>query len=108
MKLAAGSALCLAILALPAWAQAPATEPYPSRPVRIITTTPPGGPSDLVARTLSNGLAPSLGKPFLVESRPGGGTTIGTNFVVKAPPDGYTLLLALSASVAVAPSIYKE
>jgi tripartite-type tricarboxylate transporter receptor subunit TctC len=66
---------------------------YPSRPVRIIAATAPGGAPDILARLIGQWLAERLGQPFVTENRPGGGNNIGTEAVVRAPPDGYTLLL---------------
>jgi tripartite-type tricarboxylate transporter receptor subunit TctC len=67
---------------------------YPSRPVRIIAPTAPGGAPDIVARLIGPWLSQRLGQQFVVENRPGGGSNIGTEAVVRASPDGYTLLLA--------------
>ncbi|HEX2824962.1 MAG TPA: tripartite tricarboxylate transporter substrate binding protein [Burkholderiales bacterium] len=66
---------------------------YPSKPVRIIVPTAPGGGADFVGRLLAHGLNQSLGQPFIVDNRGGGGTTIGVTLAAKSPPDGYTLLL---------------
>src|SRR5262245_33311378 len=74
-----------------AWAQA-----YPSRPVRIIVGFAPGGPADIIARLIGQWLSERLGQPFVIENRPGGGSNIGTEAVVRAPADGYTLLLITS------------
>src|SRR5262245_29901993 len=70
-----------------AWAQA-----YPTRPVRIIAPTAPGGGPDILARLIGPWLSGRLGQPFIIDNRPGGGTNIGTEAVVRAPADGYTLL----------------
>jgi len=70
-----------------------AAQEYPSRPVRIIVPFGAGGPSDVYSRAIAAELQKSLHQPFVTENRPGAGTTIGTDFVAKAPPDGYTLLL---------------
>jgi len=71
-----------------AWAQA-----YPTRPVRIIVGVAAGGGGDLIARVMGQWLSERLGQPFVIENRPGGGGNIGTEAVVRAPADGYTLLL---------------
>jgi len=92
-------AACLAPLTC-AWAQA-----WPNRPVRIINPYAPGGPSDALVRMLAEGLSGELGQPFVVESKPGGGTVIGAGFVAKAPADGYTFLLATVAPLVVQPAI---
>src|SRR5262249_48092872 len=66
---------------------------YPTRPVRIIAATAPGGLPDILARLIGPWLSGRLGQQFVIEKRPGGGSNIGTEAVVRAPPDGYTLLL---------------
>lgn len=69
------------------------SQTYPSRPVRIIVGFAAGGPQDIVARILAQALADRLGQPFIVENRAGAGGNIGTEAVVRAPPDGYTILI---------------
>src|SRR5262245_2811652 len=86
LHLAAGAA-ALPALSRFAWAQA-----YPTRPVRIIVGAPPGGAFDILARLIGQWLSERFRQPFIVENRPGAGTNIGTEAVVKAAPDGYTLL----------------
>jgi len=88
LHLAAGAAALPAVSRV-AWAQA-----YPSRPVRLIVPLAPGGATDIVARVIGQWLSERLGQPFIVENRPGAGTNLGTEAVVRAAPDGYTLLLA--------------
>jgi tripartite-type tricarboxylate transporter receptor subunit TctC len=76
-----------------AWSQA-----YPTRPVRVVVGFPPGGSADVVARLMGQWLSERLGQPFVIENRPGAGTNVATEAVVKAAPDGYTLLLATEAA----------
>ena len=98
--------LVFATLALLA-AVAPAAAQYPQRPVTIVVPFPAGGATDLIARVLANELHEKLGQPFVVESRPGAGTTLAATAVARAAPDGATLLLATTSTLAIAPSVYK-
>src|SRR6266496_3696646 len=93
LHLAAGAA-ALPAASRVAWAQA-----YPSRPVRIIIGFAPGGVVEIVARLIGQWLSERLGQPFIIESRPGAASNIATEAVVRAPPDGYTLLLVTAANV---------
>jgi tripartite-type tricarboxylate transporter receptor subunit TctC len=86
--------LAVAAAALPAVALLAKAQAYPSRPVRIIVPFASGGATDIVARLIGQWLSERVGQPFVIENRPGGGGSIGTELVVKSPPDGYTLLLA--------------
>jgi tripartite-type tricarboxylate transporter receptor subunit TctC len=87
LHLAAGAAAVPALSRF-AWAQA-----YPTRPVRLIVPLASGGATDIIARLIGQWLSERLGQPFIIENRPGAGTNLGTEAVVRAPPDGYTLLL---------------
>jgi tripartite-type tricarboxylate transporter receptor subunit TctC len=83
------------------------SQSYPARPVRLIVGFAPSGGNDIVARLIAQWLTDRLGQPFLVDNRPGGGSNIGTEAVLNAPPDGYTLLL-VSAANAINASIFDK
>ena len=87
LHLAAGAA------ALPAVSRVARAQSYPARPVRLIVGFTAGGPADIVARLFAQWLSERLGQQFVVENRPGAGGNIGTEVVVRAPADGYTLLM---------------
>jgi tripartite-type tricarboxylate transporter receptor subunit TctC len=94
LRLAAGAA------ALPTISRTAGAQAYPTRPVRIVVPAAAAGALDIAARLLGQWLSERLGQPFVIENRPGAGTNIGTEAVVRSPPDGYTLLLiALSNAV---------
>jgi tripartite-type tricarboxylate transporter receptor subunit TctC len=87
LHLAAGAA------ALPSLTRFAGAQAYPSHPVRLIVPVAPGGALDIIARLMGQWLSERLGQTFIIENRPGGGTNIGVEAVVRAPADGYTLLL---------------
>src|SRR5262245_31332668 len=99
LHLAAGAAALPAVSRF-AWAQA-----YPTRPVRLIVTTPAGGSPDIIARLIGQWLSERMGQPIVIDNRSGAAGNIGTEIVVRASPDGYTLLMALSAN-AINASVY--
>jgi tripartite-type tricarboxylate transporter receptor subunit TctC len=89
--------LAAAAAAIPAMSRIARAQAYPSRPVRIIVPYPPGGGTDIIARLMGQWLSERLGHQFIIENRPGGNSNIATEVVVRAPPDGYTLLVVDSA-----------
>ena len=94
-------------LSIPILLTAPlACAQYPGKPVRLVVPFPAGGPTDIVGRTISQKLSESLGQPVIVDNRAGAGGVIGTEFVAKSPPDGYTILLGTIGGLAVAMSLY--
>jgi tripartite-type tricarboxylate transporter receptor subunit TctC len=80
---------------------------YPSRRITLVAPWPPAGAIDVLCRELAPGASERLGQPIVVENRPGAGSTIGTADVAKAKPDGYTLLMAGTGSMAISPTLYK-
>jgi tripartite-type tricarboxylate transporter receptor subunit TctC len=101
LQLAAGAA------ALPVASPVARAEAYPSRPVRVIVAFPAGSASDVVARLTGQGLSERLGQQFVVENHPGAGTNLAAEAVVRAAPDGYTLLLSTSTN-AVNATLYRH
>jgi tripartite-type tricarboxylate transporter receptor subunit TctC len=99
--------LAAAAAALPAASRFVWADTYPSRPVRIIVGFPAGNSSDTVARLAGQSLSERLGQSFIIENRPGAAGNIATEFVVRAPPDGYTLLFVSQAN-AVNATLYDE
>jgi len=96
-------ALLLFALALPAWAQ----DAYPSRPVRFILPFPPGGPTDILGRLISERLTAQLGQPVVTENRGGAGGNVGAEAAAKSASDGYTIVL-VAPSLAISPTLYAK
>jgi len=80
---------------------------YPSKPIRLVVTFPPGGPADIIGRTLASKMGSILGQQVIVENKGGAGGVIGVENVAKSPPDGYSLVLGSAGATAVAPTITK-
>ena len=99
--------LAAAVAALPAAARSASAQAYPTRPVRVVVGFAAGGSTDIGARVIGQWLHERLGQPFVIESRPGAGTNVATESVVRAPPDGYTLLM-VGPSSAVNATLYDK
>jgi tripartite-type tricarboxylate transporter receptor subunit TctC len=97
-----GTAAAAGLAAPAAWGQA-----YPARPVRMIVTFAPGGPTDVVARLIAQKLTENLGRQFYVENVPGASSNIGTAQAAKAAPDGYTLLVTVN-NLVINPSLFEK
>ena len=85
-----------------------AANTYPNRPLRIIVTFPPGGPTDIIARVVGQKLAEAWGQPVVVDNRAGAGGNLGTDLAAKSAPDGYTLLLSNFGPLAISPFVYSK
>jgi len=96
-------ALVAITLGAPAWAQS-----YPDHPVRIIVPTPPGGPVDVMARLVANGLQPQVGQTVFIENKPGAGNTLGSRLAAEAAPDGYTLMVSSVSGLIMSPMIFQN
>jgi len=96
--------------ATPAGAAAPTapTDHWPSKPIQMIVPQAPGGTNDIVARLVAADLSQRLGQQVVVENRPGAGGNIGTQFAARATPNGYTLLMTISSTQAINPSLYRQ
>jgi tripartite-type tricarboxylate transporter receptor subunit TctC len=98
----------LAAAAAPFLAQAALAQAWPTQPIKLIVTFPPGGASDIVARLFAPQLGERLGKPVVIENRPGAASTIGAAAVAQAAPDGHTLLMSNSAPMSIAPALMER
>ena len=97
----------IALLCLTALSYGASAQQYPSKPIHLIVPFGPGGFTDVAARILQKELQPVLGQTIIVENKPGAGSTIGTDFVAKSPPDGYNLVM-ISTTHVISPHLYKE
>ena len=98
----------VAIAAMGVSAAAFAQTAYPTKTVRFVITFPPGGGSDFTVRPIAQKLTEAWGQPVIVESRPGGSAMIGTEYVVRSPPDGYTILLSGSSEVSMNVALFRK
>src|SRR5258705_13214387 len=99
------SAIAMAAIGLSGTAIA---QNYPTKPIRFVITYPTGGGSDYTVRPIAQKLSEHWGQPVFVDSRPGGSAMIGTDFVVKSPADGYTLMLSASSEVSMNVVLFKK
>ena len=99
--------LALSLLAFGFYPSAQAQD-YPTRPITIVVTLSAGTGMDVIARLYADKLSQSLGKPVVIENKPGAGTMLGTAAVANAAPDGYTLLVATSSALSINPTVYKQ
>jgi tripartite-type tricarboxylate transporter receptor subunit TctC len=97
-----------ALLAAAFAAAAPASETYPTRPIRLLLPSSPGGPVDVIGRTMSAGLAETLGQQIVVDNRAGAGGIIGAETVARATPDGYTLMFSHSGPLAIEAALHPK
>src|SRR5262245_3838826 len=89
-------------------AEARAQAPYPTRTVRLIVPSPPGGVTDILGRVIGQALSQSWGQPVIVDNRPGADEMLGADAVAKAPADGYTLLVTSNTAITAAPHLHRE
>jgi tripartite-type tricarboxylate transporter receptor subunit TctC len=100
--------LCIAVLALPAASGHADAQTYPNRAITLVIPFAPGGSTSIVGRGIADKMSELLGERIVVDNRPGAGGTIGTKMVAKSDPDGYTILLGYTGTLAIGPSLYKN
>ncbi|MFT4266332.1 MAG: tripartite tricarboxylate transporter substrate binding protein [Xenophilus sp.] len=100
--------LMAGLLGVLSWPLTSYAQGYPSKPITVVIQYPVGGPSDILARVVGHRLQAALGQPVIVDARSGAGGTVGTDFVVRAKPDGYTLLLSASGPLSISPWLYRK
>src|SRR5918995_4001132 len=100
--------LCVALSILPVMSHAQTAASFPTKPIRLILPYPPGGGSDTIARPLAQRLGENLKQQIVVDNRGGAGGNIGMEIAAKSPPDGHTIVFALTAQLAVNPALYRK
>lgn len=100
--------IAMTIVALVVVAPASAQTSWPDRPIKLVVPYPPGGLTDTLARTIAEPLSKSLGQPVVIENKPGAGTLVGAQAVARSAPDGTTLLMATSTTLAISPALYRN
>src|SRR5262249_26589581 len=108
MRMMRRSAFALGAAFVALIASSSAAQDFPTRQITLVAPWPAGGAIDALCRALAPGVGDRLGKPIVVENRPGAGSVIGTAAVAKAAPDGYTLVMAGSGSLAISAALYKK
>src|SRR6195952_3393214 len=98
----------VAMLALPGGSDRAAAQSYPNRAITLVIPFAPGGSTSLVGRGIADKMSEMLGEKVIIDNRPGAGGTVGTKAVAKSEPDGYTLLLGYTGTLAIGPSLYKN
>ena len=98
MRASISGAICASFFACAifSWSTEALSQSYPTKPVRVIVPLAAGGPTDVLARTISQNLSETWGQVMVIDNRPGANTNIGTVAVAKSPPDGYTLLMTVN------------
>jgi tripartite-type tricarboxylate transporter receptor subunit TctC len=104
----AGRTVAIFVLSVLASAPAAAQQAYPTRPIHIVVPFPAGGPSDVLTRMMGERISKDFGQPIVVDNRPGANTVIGAELVAKAPPDGYTLLMAIDSTLVMNQYLYSH
>ena len=102
------SATAFVSLALALFAGAAVAQAYPAKPIRLIVPFPPGGGTDIAARTIANKLSDNVKWTFVVENKPGAGGNLGVEQAVKSPADGYTLVIGQTSNLAINPTLYAK
>jgi tripartite-type tricarboxylate transporter receptor subunit TctC len=98
--------ICALLLGVPAFAAAQAQ--YPNKAIRMLVPFPPGGPADILARVIAQRMSEGFGQQVIVDNRPGANTIIAAEMGAKAPPDGYTILMAIDSTLAMNPAMYSK
>ena len=108
MKTSISMAIAALLLGSAGVAQAQDTASYPNKPIRFVVGFTAGGGNDIIARVYGQKLQESLGQPVVIENKPGAGAMVATEYVARAEPDGYTVLVGASGAMAISPAIYKK
>jgi tripartite-type tricarboxylate transporter receptor subunit TctC len=100
--------ILLAMTTLIAFCSLSGAQTYPTKPIRVVNPSPPGGAAEAILRPIIDKMAEKLGQPIIMDYRTGAGLTIGTAYVAKSPPDGYTLMEGIISGLTINPTLYKN